>query len=146
MGCSPRLSEASLDGDALGSLHAAIARAALDTYLTLPKSGKPQQHEHTVLAAIVITAPHLHSLGDSQDRCHGPTADAKDQPMEGKAAHPRTNAVNIFNPIVVALATGTKCLPGSKRADDGSALHDCHAGGLHFKLKHVLSALDKQRL
>ena len=75
-----------------------IASAALSAYASLPKTGKPQLHEHTVLAAIALTLP--------------PHA---------------ANCLGSAGPIIVSMATGTKCLPGSKRAIDGSALNDCHA-------------------
>jgi len=75
-----------------------IASIALATFASLPKTGKPQPHEHTALAAITITLP------DHASRILG---------TQG--------------PLVIALATGTKCIPGSKRRADGSTLHDCHA-------------------
>lgn len=75
-----------------------IASAALSAYASLPKTGKPQSHEHTVLAAIALTLP--------------PHA---------------ADVLGSRGPVIVAMATGTKCLPGSKRAIDGSALNDCHA-------------------
>ena len=75
-----------------------MAAAATAAFASLPKTGRPQPHEHTTLAAITLTLPpHAAAL------------------------------VGTAGPLVVALATGTKCLPGSKRAPDGSALHDCHA-------------------
>jgi tRNA-specific adenosine deaminase 1 len=77
----------------------AVVAAALAAFRTLPKGGKPQAHEHTVLAAIAVTLP------------------------PGGRGGPRGER----GPFVVALATGTKCLPHSRRAPDGSALNDCHA-------------------
>lgn len=102
---------------------AVLAEAALAAYASLPKTGKPQPHEHSVLAAIAVTAPLLEKFMGKVDSCE---------------LCRKSNADDIYgdntnkehkNPVIVALATGTKCLPGSKRANDGSALHDCHAGG-----------------
>lgn len=71
---------------------------AYSAFASLPKTAKPQAHEHTALASVLITLP----------------VDASER-------------LGVQGPLVVALATGTKCLPGSKRAADGSALNDCHA-------------------
>lgn len=79
-------------------IYSSIACASLSAYASLPKTGKPQAHEHTVLATIALTLP--------------PHA---------------ADVIGTEGPVVVAMATGTKCLPGSKRAADGSALNDCHA-------------------
>ncbi|KAL6768549.1 hypothetical protein ACKKBF_B11180 [Auxenochlorella protothecoides x Auxenochlorella symbiontica] len=38
----------------------AVAGAALDCFAALPRTGKPQAHEHTVLAAIVLSTPTPH--------------------------------------------------------------------------------------
>lgn len=75
-----------------------IARAALSMYASLPKTGKPQAHEVTTLAAILVTLPVRES-----------------------------DILGTTHPLVIALATGTKSLPGFKRAQDGTAVHDCHA-------------------
>jgi tRNA-specific adenosine deaminase 1 len=75
-----------------------IARAALSMYASLPKTGKPQAHEVTTLAAILVTLPVRES-----------------------------NILGTTHPLVITIATGTKSLPGFKRAQDGSAVHDCHA-------------------
>jgi len=85
-----------------------IAAAALSAFASLPKTGKPQPHEHTTFAAIAITfAPHAHVA-----TCLG---------------IPNTGNPSSTAPLIVTMATGTKCLPGTKRAADGSALNDCHA-------------------
>jgi hypothetical protein len=85
----------------MGPRGEAVAAAALSALGSLPKTGKPQPHEHTAFAAFAVSLP--------------PSAVA---------------AVGATGPLIVALATGTKCLPGSKRAADGSALNDCHAEAL----------------
>jgi tRNA-specific adenosine deaminase 1 len=67
------------------------AAAVLSQFASLPRHGRPQRHEHTVLAGIVATS------------------------------------VELPSPVVLALATGTKCLPAGARANDGCAVNDCHA-------------------
>lgn len=90
------------------SLSDQIATAALSAFASLPKTGKPQSHEHTAFAAIAITfPPHAHAA-----TCLG---------------IPNTDNTSCTAPLIITMATGTKCLPGSKRAADGSALNDCHA-------------------
>ncbi|KAG1673953.1 hypothetical protein FOA52_015709 [Chlamydomonas sp. UWO 241] len=69
----------------------AVASTALSFYASMPKHGKPQPHEFTVVAAFLVTTPH--------------------------ATAPR----------VVALGTGTKCLPGSRLSARGDLVADCHA-------------------
>lgn len=70
----------------------AVARAALAAWRGLSKNGKPQQHEHTVLAVILVSEGH--------------------DPLTLRP---------------VALATGTKCLPASKRDPLGCLMRDSHA-------------------
>ena len=68
-------------------------------FCALPKKGKPQQNEHTVLAGFVITQ-----------------AAAAQPAVQDKPA-----------PIVVSLGTGTKCLGRSQRSAAGDVLNDSHA-------------------
>ena len=72
---------------------AAVAAAVLRRYASLPKNGKPQAGEYTLLAGFALT--------DDRD----------------PSAPPR----------VVALGTGTKCLPAHSRCARGEALADTHA-------------------
>ena len=71
----------------------AVASAVLRRYASLPKNGKPQPGEYTLLAGFVVTE----------------------------------DAVPDAPPRVVALGTGTKCLPASSRCPRGEALSDSHA-------------------
>ena len=84
-------------------LQRSITQTSLSALASLPKSGKPQEHEHTTFAAILITLP----LASTDTLIKQQTTTA--------------------TPIIISMATGTKCLPGSKRAADGSAVHDLHA-------------------
>lgn len=94
----------------------AAAEAVLAQFAALPKTGKPQPHEHTVLAGIALTLPPAsHSGGgaapSTTSGC-GPQQPAGDQLA------------------VAALATGTKCLGAGRRVPGGGALNDCHAEAL----------------
>ena len=71
----------------------AVASAVLRRYASLPKHGKPQPGEYTLLAGFAVT----------------------------------DDAVPDAPPRVVALGTGTKCLPASSRCPRGEALSDSHA-------------------
>ena len=71
----------------------AVASAVLRRYASLPKNGKPQPGEYTLLAGFAVT----------------------------------DDAVPDAPPRVVALGTGTKCLPASSRCPRGEALSDSHA-------------------
>ena len=72
---------------ARGMLADAVASAVLRRYASLPKHGKPQPGEYTLLAGFAVT----------------------------------DDAVPVAPPRVVALGTGTKCLPASSRCPRGEA-------------------------
>ncbi|KAM3391587.1 hypothetical protein ACQJBY_012964 [Aegilops geniculata] len=70
----------------------AASLAAVRQYCALPKKGKPQGRESTVLAAFLLSSPQ-----------------------------------NPLNPIVLSLATGTKCLGAARLGPRGDLVHDAHA-------------------
>jgi tRNA-specific adenosine deaminase 1 len=89
----------------------AIASAVMRQFDALPKKGKPQQNEHTVLAGFAITR----------------AATAPPDVQSDAAPSPRWTA-----PVVVSLGTGTKCLGRSQRSPAGDVLNDSHAEvGIH---------------
>lgn len=105
----------------------AVAKAVLAQWAALPKTGKPQPHEHTVLAGIALELP-TSGGGISSSGCTSSgtpagagtsreTCQAQQQQPHGQLA-------------VVAIGTGTKCLGGSKRLPGGAAVNDCHAEAL----------------
>lgn len=124
---------------------AAVARLSLGAFRRLPKSGKPQPREWTVLAAIVqstsegcMTGAGQHAEPESKvaansscnapssrkDYCHRqylePTepCSLQEQPLPHLSHHQLE---------VVALGTGSKCLGTSNWCPKGSLLHDSHA-------------------
>ena len=76
-----------------------VAEASLRAYRALPRSGKPNTNETTVLAAFAI------SRGDIATNEAGASARID----------------------VIALGTGTKCLSHGQRSAAGDAIHDSHA-------------------
>ncbi|KAF8058116.1 KLP1 [Scenedesmus sp. PABB004] len=90
------------DAAARRALAAALAAAVAGRFASLPKAGKCQAHEHTVLAGIAAFVVE-------------PEGAAPVEPAEPPRLH------------VVALGSGTKCLGASKRSRHGDVLHDSHA-------------------
>ena len=82
-----------------------VARAVLAQFAALPKNGKPQAHEHTVLAGIALSLPAAAGSCSSSS-----SSSQREQQL-----------------AVVAVGTGTKCLGASKRLPGGAAVNDCHA-------------------
>ncbi|GAB4823446.1 hypothetical protein N2152v2_010492 [Parachlorella kessleri] len=92
-----------------------VAAAMLAQFEALAKTGKPQPHEHTVLAGIALTLPpHESLLRPAALQPDGQGMPSANQPLPATL-------------ITVALATGTKCLTASKRDPSGRALNDFHA-------------------
>ena len=81
----------------------AIGRAAVAAYASLPKRGKPQGKEWTVLAAFVaVEAPRAEGGGGAA-------------------------AANALRYRCVALATGSKCCGRGRYCGAGTVLRDSHA-------------------
>ena len=108
------------------SLHDAIAETVIQKFLSLPKAGKPNETEWTVLAGIVAVQ-------------HGTQAG------DGRGPHEEADPLRI---AVISLATGTKCLNPSKLSPDGQVLNDSHGEvlarrgfirALHLQIEWLLS-------
>ena len=83
-----------------------LLKLLLDTYGGIGKRGKCQSHEHTTLAGVLIQF-------DSN-------------------MYKSPDGIKLFKEegdgcVVVAMATGTKCIPESSRCALGTAVHDSHA-------------------
>lgn len=102
---------------------AAVAQAVLDQYKMLPKTGKPQPNEYTVLAGFVVTEPQpsLDQIQQTGSSLHGPEQLPEQHDQEAMSLH---EPVSMH---VVALGTGTKCLSVSKRSQNQDVLNDSHA-------------------
>ncbi|EFN55483.1 hypothetical protein CHLNCDRAFT_133846 [Chlorella variabilis] len=91
---------------------AGVAEAVMAQFAALPKTGKPQPHEHTVLAGMALSLP---AAGASIGWPDG----------GGSSVAPRAWPQQEL--AVVAIGTGTKCLGAFKRLPGGGAVNDCHA-------------------
>ena len=78
-----------------------VAKTVIAQYEALPKTGKPQPHEHTVLCGFVLSRSCSASGGTS----------------------------DVSELSCVAIGTGTKCLGGSQRSEAGDLVNDSHAVG-----------------
>lgn len=107
-----------------------IARAVLEQYDWLPKAGKPQPNEHTVLAGFVITEHE--SLPRPIEKARSPAASSDGalgdtEHMLQRHVSGATHARQPTGMYVVSIGTGTKCLAASKRTEAGDVIHDSHA-------------------
>ena len=96
------------------SLSERLTAAVLRHWDNLPKTGKPQQHEHTCLAAFVVESP---------------ASDPRNQPRSNELqfradAGPAPDSSVL---TVVAIGTGMKCLSAQARCDTGRLINDSHA-------------------
>lgn len=100
----------------------AVAAAVIRQHTALPKTGKPQPNEHTVLAGFVLSrSGHLDT---SQ------TGLAKAKPSSYHAG--ATVCMPRDALTAVSVGTGTKCLGASKRSHDGDVINDSHAEVCYF--------------
>lgn len=112
-----------------------VAAAVLAQFESLPKTGKPQPHEYTVLAGIALTLPPAPQLPAAAGQPQ-PAAAVGGVALPGQLTPQQAQHTAQQQPqreqqlpplVVVALGTGTKCLAASKRDPSGRAVNDCHA-------------------
>ncbi|EKX44391.1 hypothetical protein GUITHDRAFT_72300 [Guillardia theta CCMP2712] len=87
-----------------------ISQLVIETYKTLPKSGKPNAGEWTILAGIVATR--VKCKASHEDHAPSPHSSLDPSELEFR---------------LLSLATGNKCLGASKLRGDGRVLNDSHA-------------------
>ena len=87
------------------TLPGAVAEVILSQYNSLPKTGKPQPNEHTVLAGFAI------SMVDEAPDTYG-----------GSATQPEHARL-----VPVALGTGTKCVGARQSRHQIEVITDSHA-------------------
>mmetsp|Transcript_35373 Transcript_35373/g.100151 ORF Transcript_35373/g.100151 Transcript_35373/m.100151 type:complete len:149 (-) Transcript_35373:1851-2297(-) len=85
-----------------------VKETVVSQYEALPKTGKPQPHEHTVLCGFVLSSRSSSSTATERDGSGLPSSS---------------------DMRCVAIGTGTKCLGGSQRSEAGDLVNDSHAVG-----------------
>ena len=97
-----------------------VADAVLQQYHSLPRTGKPQPNEHTVLAGFVVSFCAPQGRADSCAGESGHNAEAQ--------AHSTTAVCDKHLRVVcVALGTGTKCVGARQSRVHVDVIHDSHA-------------------
>ena len=116
---------------------AGVAASALAAYRSLPKRGKPQGKEWTVLAAVV--AARAAGVTGTDDGS-GASAASGSAPAHGGSASSAAGGSGTTSRFeTIALATGNKCCGKAMLREDGTILHDSHAEVLVRRaLKHRL--------
>jgi tRNA-specific adenosine deaminase 1 len=95
------------------SVSLSVTQAVLRQYELLPKKGKPNENEYTILAGFVIES--------GEPECWRQTAAQLEQLELCSHVH----AGGAFH--TVALGTGSKCVGRSSMSTTGQTLHDSHA-------------------
>ena len=102
------------------SLPEMVADAVLQQYHSLPRTGKPQPNEHTVLAGFAVS---LCAPQGRADTCAGYLGhDAGEESLSTKALCGQHLRV-----VCVALGTGTKCVGARQSKAHVDVVNDSHA-------------------
>ncbi len=101
--------------DASHGLPERICSAALQHWERMAKTGKPQPHEHTCMAAFIMESPPPHPPCSAERVGASGSADDPDPSSDGSVL------------TVVAVGTGMKCLSADARCAAGRLINDSHA-------------------
>ena len=97
-----------------------VADAVLQQYHSLPRTGKPQPNEHTVLAGFAVSFNVPHGRAGT---CAGNSGrNAGEEALSTKATYGQHLKV-----VPVALGTGTKCVGARQSRQHVDVINDSHA-------------------
>ena len=97
-----------------------VADAVLQQYHSLPRTGKPQPNEHTVLAGFAVS---FHAPQGRADTCARDSGhDAEEESLSTKAVYGQQLRI-----VCVALGTGTKCVGARQSTEHVDVVNDSHA-------------------
>ena len=102
------------------SLPEMVAGAVLQQYHSLPRTGKPQPNEHTVLAGFAIA---FHTPQGQAGSCAGDLGrNVGEEALSTKVVYGQHLRV-----VSVALGTGTKCMGARQGKEHVDVISDSHA-------------------
>ena len=106
----------------LTSLPDALADVILRQYHSLPKTGKPQPNEYTVLAGLAVSmdAP---SCSRDSSAFKGSLSQAQTELPDSRAG----DGEQYLQLVPVVLGTGTKCLGARQGSHELGVIYDSHA-------------------
>ena len=106
-----------------GSFAEAVADVILRQYHSLPKTGKPQPNEYTVLAGFAISLDDLpRTQGSCKEQRKQLPGGSAERSCGGSAEQPGHAQL-----VPVALGTGTKCMGSRQSRHQIDVIHDSHA-------------------
>lgn len=123
-----------------------VASCLLEAYDGLPKRGKPQGKEWTVLAGLVIV---WNDNDDQRTVASTSTSSGSLSSSQANLEEESWESMNCegTNFEVLALATGNRCVGLSSMSRDGTVVNDCHAEALVRRcLKHIIYSDIKRAL